>query len=579
MQEMKLINGLMMIKESKIKNVNCPYDCNVCNKNCLFYKKAKKRGSTMPQIVSRGILIPLFLLFFFIIGASESLAAVSVIGEFPSDGNVGDLDPVYERTIGGPDEATDYIVAEVYLGGGVAFSTWFNYLTVNFGYGAEDFDMIAYDPTYNTRGWFIFDNRTKGRQGAAILKSDVKNGYPTMPINIDLFYIAGISELLEYDIEANSSNHLSHTINLTEQQYKYIFIQGQSQYASTTGGVEIHNYSGTHSYASSSPALNGTYAAHFSSASARADMAMVFETYHTIEYSWYSITSDPALTYQDPKQCQYGSNCDWDFFYTSILDEEATATINWIALENGQTIATTSFWLNIPFQTFTIEISSTTGFMIGDSDEYYINIEQGSSVLWSSTGTVQWTGTTTFWQDELFPSCEVSNICPQVSTTTSFFSAENMACGLQMALCYAFKPSSGSVNALLSGLSGMADNFPFNSVFGLLDDVSGWSDTTDFDPEMSEMTFQTDYGDITIMNSDSLIERSGVLTEDEWEDYFLFYINIFLNIFFGWFLFKQVLYRTTKHHQDFTEDSDSYEKAWRAKQYEARNLAEKINKR
>lgn len=512
----------------------------------------------------QGLKLAVFA-FFMVLGGllplKQVFAVQEVDYEFFNADFIGDSYSEYQESM--TIAESDYIIVYVQLQDPY-INSHFDYVKINNGFGDEELTKYS-DTTYLKSGWFVYDNRYNNRRGSATLKIEL-SGDDTYINQVDVFYINGVDSLSSTQLTADSADHLDHNLNLGLVDFPYIFISGQAEADSFLGGMEVHNWSGTHSYSSSSPGLNPTMTATFTSASARSDMAFVFEGQYTLGINDLNLSRNPSLNYANPKICEYGNDCDWDFMYISITDEMATASAVWIDLETGSEIKSQDFYLN-QFENFTLNISSSSGDFLNDTDAYYITIEQNSTVLWSATGTVNWLTTTTSAYNHLLPACD-NSICSWLSTTTNFWSVDNFTCGLVRAGCYMAKPSDDSIDALMTSIGGMRDNFPFNTVFGVLDDITAWKTET-ISTSTAIIYIYKDYNqywleDLAIVPSSNLIySDTGLLTEDMWgtkedslydgDQSILAFINFILDLALLWIIFLIVM-RRVNEHKDFEQE-------------------------
>lgn len=550
-----------MDKKNKIKNNNCPHPCPLCNKSCLFYKNTRKNAKKQGFKLAVGALFLLGLVFM----TCNSVFAQSVDYTFETGDFIGDSYPEYIKSIN--IGAGEYFLVFVYLQDPY-IDSYFDYVKLQFG--SEEVTLSKLSDDNARMGFFYYDNRDTNYSGVGYLKAEL-SGDDTFLTHIDLFSILGVDSLEEVDLDSNSSTSTTHSLSLGSYAYPWVFIFGGSEVVDYNG-TEVHNWAGTHSYSSSTMSSNPQFLTEYAVAVTHSELAVVFESQYQMSYNPYTFTRSPSFDFSNPKLCTYGQDCIWDFFYSAIVDEEATATLEMIALETGTVVGTSSVWLNIPFTNTQFTISSTTGFTIGDQDAYYMTLEQGSDVLWSASGTIQWTGTTTFWQNELLPDCTTAEICSYLSSSTSFWSAENFGCGLNIGLCYAFKPSGASVNAFLSGLSEMQNNFPFNTVFGLIDDVSSW-DTVQVSSSSAVVWIykdETNYwlDDFQIITASNMIYGDGQLfSASEWGNHedtiyngdtsVMAWLSLILDLGLAWIIFVMVLRRINKHKE---LDNQEYQK-------------------
>lgn len=212
------------------------------------------------------------IIFFFLIFA-PAVFAVDIDSDLLTGALIGDSYPEYSQAITVP-ENTDYIIVFVSLQDPY-INLYFDYVKIDFGSGPESLAKTA-DSTFLKNGWFLFNNRTSDYSGASTLYAEL-SGDDSYLVEVDVFYLSEIYSLEDIDVVANATNILSHNLNLSSSTIPYIFICGQSQAVSFSGGSQYHNSGGTHSYSSSTPALNSILSATFSSASSRSDSAFVFE--------------------------------------------------------------------------------------------------------------------------------------------------------------------------------------------------------------------------------------------------------------------------------------------------------------
>lgn len=432
----------------------------------------------------QGLKLAIFA-FFVCLGGLFPISGVFAVSydfDFLPGANIGDSYPVYDQTISVPEDTQAVLVhvrmADPYI------KTYLDWVKLN----GVVLNRVGSTAELKS-GWYLKESPTEGAQHIKVELS----GQDAYISDVDVFYVSGYQHLISTSTDFQSGLTLSHTFNISDTENKAIFSAGSGQYSSISGGYGVHNYSGTNSVASSTLSLNNTITKTFGSATARSDFGMLFQTRYTLGATPLSFNAIPGMVYEDPKYCPYGEDCIWSFFYdTYDYNDENAGVFSLVNSETQITVATSSIYLNIPFQNFEYTIASTTGFAIGDSDEYYMSIVDASStLLWSATGTIVWQASTTDqWVDDWFPECNKTEVCPFISTTTSFWSSENFACGMTLGACYMFKPSSASVNMITSSFSGLEDNFPLNAFFGVKDDILAWQNVeVDASSTLVEFTY------------------------------------------------------------------------------------------
>lgn len=420
-------------------------------------------------------------------------------------------------------------------------ATYFQGLTLD----GDPIPRLVYDSTYLKEAWYIMEAPEVYTTTYYTLGADGSTGAGSFFIGfLDYYQLSDVSTYLSYAKTQGAGANLTYGINFTNNNYKYLLGLGDTSTITTVdGAVVVRSDNGSYAIASSTPGLNNSITINFSNSVSRASVLLAFQTYLNLGLNYPNFSTEPGLSWDDPHLCIYGEDCVIDFFYTNVDVREETALIEWIDLEDGSTMGTSILNMALPWTWYRLTVSSSTGDMIGDIDDFYVSISEDCGgicdVYWSSTGTIIWisssSASTTY---DLLPDCDTETVCPYISTSTTFFSVDNLACAISRAGCYLFKPSDDAISTLKVLVK--QDAFGYMSTPGdIKDQFASWEDLTG--PASTTLTLDMTNSlghELVLLDSDDM---QDLMTEELRERLFLiinicfavgYLIGLFVEIYF-----------------------------------------------